>query len=69
MAEPSNGQLQVTCAGCDKQFREEDVAPYQRNADGTYAEACRYCIGEWIKLGILWRELPFWARKQGLDKV
>jgi hypothetical protein len=59
----------MSCAGCDKDFRAEDLAPYQRNVDGSYSEACRKCIGEWIKLGILWPVWPFWARKEGLDKI
>jgi hypothetical protein len=58
----------MICAGCDKDFRGEDTAPYMRNPDGTLTEACRKCIGEWIKLGILWPSIPFWARKQGLDR-
>jgi hypothetical protein len=59
----------MLCAGCEKDFREDDVAPYLRYQDGTYALACRKCIGTWIQLGILWHTLPFWARKQGLDKL
>lgn len=58
-----------TCNGCEKDFRDEDLAPYQRNADGTYMFGCRRCITKWIEQGILWPMLPFWARKQGLDKV
>ncbi len=56
-----------SCAGCDAQHRQDNLAPYQRNADGTFAEACRSCITTWCKLGTLWQQLPFWARKEGLD--
>lgn len=53
----------IKCAGCDKDFRAEDTAPFQRNVDGTFAEACRHCITEWIAQGHLW-PIPFWRRKQ-----
>lgn len=56
-----------TCNGCDKQFRDEDLAPYMRNDDGTRALACRKCISDWIKEGILWPTFPFWMRKEGKD--
>jgi len=56
------------CAGCDADHRQDNLAPYQRNADGTFAEACRSCIAAWTKLGVLWNLLPFWARKLGFDK-
>ena len=58
----------ITCAGCDKNFRDEDTAPYQRNPDGSLTSACRKCIAEWLEMGVLWRNIPFWARKQGLDQ-
>lgn len=57
----------MPCHGCDKDFREDDLAPYIRNADGTYDVACRRCISDWIERGLL-KAIPFWARKQGLDK-
>lgn len=57
----------INCAGCNKDFREEDVCVYQRNPDGSFTQACRKCISEWIKLGILWKEFPFWRRKLGHD--
>jgi hypothetical protein len=56
----------LTCAGCDHQFRDEDLAPYQRNADGSFTQACRKCIANWIKMGVLWANIPFWKRKEGL---
>lgn len=55
------------CAGCDHTFRPNDLAPYQRNADGTLTEACRHCISTWIKSKVLWQRLPFWIRKEGKD--
>jgi hypothetical protein len=58
----------MICAGCDKDFRSEDLAPYQRNPDVTFTEACRHCITSWVKEGFLWRNLQFWARKEGLDR-
>jgi len=57
-----------TCNGCDKQFREADIAPYQRNADGELTHACRRCINEWIADGILWGSIPFWMRREGKDQ-
>lgn len=59
----------MQCAGCDRDFREEDMAPYQRNVDKSYTYACRYCIAHWLKMGILWPQFPFWARQKGLDQV
>lgn len=51
------------CKGCDKQFRDEDVAPYQVNPDGSFTVACRKCHAEWIKLGIM-PPIPFWQYKE-----
>lgn len=56
------------CAGCDHKYRDQDLAPFQRNQDGTFAEACRSCISAWIKLGALYNDLPFWRRKEGHDR-
>ena len=58
----------MLCAGCDKDFRPEDCAPYIRYQDRSFGEACRKCIGEWLKMGVLWPQFPFWARREGLDQ-
>lgn len=53
----------VTCTGCDKQWREEDTAPYMQYSDGTVAVACRKCISTWIVEGMLW-PIPFWKLRE-----
>lgn len=59
----------ITCFSCEKSFRDSEVAPVQRNHDGTVCFGCRKCIGKWIADGFLKAQFPFWARKQGLDQV
>jgi hypothetical protein len=55
---------EVVCShGCDKRWREEDTVPCIQMVDGTYAQACRKCVSDWIKEGFLW-PIPFWVRKE-----
>lgn len=58
----------VTCEGCGAHVRHEDAAPYIFHADRTYGLACRRCIGEWVRECLLWSNLPFWARRDGVDR-
>lgn len=58
----------MICLGCDKDHREENMAPYIRYADNSLGWACRHCLSGWLKRRILYPSIPFWARQQGFDR-
>lgn len=64
MAENKQAKPQFPCTGCDKNFYNEDLAPYMIDAEGKKVRACRKCIGEWNAGGFFIEPLPFWLRKQ-----
>ncbi len=56
----------MRCAECEAELNEQDLAPYQRNQDGTVSSLCRRCLYTFVNAGFLW-PYDLAQRQQGVD--